>query len=83
MATLRLVKNNNKIILPKPKLRRNIRSTILRAIDHAIEQDWDSIIIIGQGKEQGGWNFSPMLDTKLVGMLEIAKKHILEDECIP
>jgi RNase P protein component len=72
---LKLVSKNKR---PTPKMRRRIQAAMRRAYAKAIEQNWDNVIIIGQGKQEGSWQYSPMLDHEVIGMIEQTKYLILE-----
>jgi hypothetical protein len=74
---MKLVKNAK---VKPPQLKRGVKSIFVRALGKAAEQNWDRVIIIGQGKEKGSWQHTPMEDAIVIGMLELSKKYILDDE---
>lgn len=74
MSKLKLVKTTKL----KPKLKRTVNSTFKKAMKKAATQNWDKVIIIGQGKDAGSWQFTPMYDATVLGMLEQTKYFILE-----
>jgi len=80
---LKLVKNVKRPkLLPKGKdvhVNRNVKNAFARAIQRCVTQDWNKVIIIGCGKENGSWHHTPMDDVTVIGMLEKTKKFILTD----
>lgn len=74
---IKLVKNT-KTVKRKIKLNRTVNNTFKKAMKKAASQDWSRMIIIGQGKKDGSWQYTPMYDATVLGMLEQTKYFILE-----
>ena len=63
-----------------PKATRSVQDAFQKSMDKAREENWNKVIIIGQGKEAGGYRCSNMLDDEIVGILEKVKLHLLLDD---
>ncbi len=64
-----------------PRATKNVKSVFDTALAKAHEQGWDKVIIIGEGKKMGHWITSQMRDHIGVGMIERAKKEMMDDTC--
>lgn len=62
-----------------PKHTDSVDSVFKKAMAKAFRQEWDRVVIIGQGKRSGHWMHSRMKDEDVIGMIEIAKNCILKD----
>ena len=59
---------------------KNVKSVFKRSMEKAEEQGWRSIIIIGQGKNSGSWQYSDnLLNVTALGMIEQVKYHMNKD----
>lgn len=77
-SEIRLVKNS--AVHRKPSVKGKVGAVFNRAMAKAEAQKWTKVIIVGQGKSDGSWCYSPMQDVTVVGMLEKLKYIILQDD---
>lgn len=73
----KLVKNSK--IVNLPHARRDVKSTLRKAMLHAEREGWTKLIILGEGKDCVRSLYSNMDNYTAIGMLEIEKSSCAKD----